>query len=55
MMFRFLNFYLSLHEHVNAKGAVIAPLIFYSDQTSLSKDRKVSGHPLVLTLEIYLV
>jgi hypothetical protein len=31
-------------------GGVIAPLIVYSDQTSLSKDGKVSGHPIYLTL-----
>lgn len=29
---------------------VIAPLIIYSDQTSLSKDGKVSGHPIYLSL-----
>ena len=29
---------------------MIAPLIFYSDQTSLSKDGKVNGHPLVLSI-----
>jgi len=29
---------------------VIAPLIIYSDQTSLSKHGKVSGHPIYLLL-----
>ncbi len=32
------------------EGGVIAPLIFYSDKTSLSKGGKVSGHPIYLTL-----
>ena len=32
------------------EGAVIAPLILYSDKTSLSKGGKVSGHPVYLTL-----
>lgn len=31
-------------------GSVIAPLIFYSDQTTLSNNSRVSGYPLVLTL-----
>jgi hypothetical protein len=29
---------------------IIAPLIIYSDQTLLSKDGKVSGHPIYLML-----
>ena len=45
-MSHFLNpFIVSLQDHVSSEGAVIAPLILYSDQTSLSKDGKVSGHP----------
>ena len=46
MMSHFLNpLIVSLQDHVSSEGAVIAPLILYSDQTSLSKDGKVSGHP----------
>jgi hypothetical protein len=51
MMSHFLNpLIVSLQDHVNSEGAVIAPLILYSDHTSLSKDGKVSGHPLVLNI-----
>jgi hypothetical protein len=37
---------------VNSKcnGAVVAPLILYSDQTSLSKNTKVTGHPFVMSI-----
>jgi len=39
-----------LQKLINTEGAIIAPLIFYSNQTSLSRDGKVSGHPLVLSI-----
>jgi hypothetical protein len=32
------------------QGSVVAPLILYSDQTTLSNNSRVSGYPLVLTL-----
>jgi hypothetical protein len=37
---------------VNSKcdGAVVVPLILYSDQTSLSKNTKVTGHPFVMSI-----
>lgn len=35
---------------VDCDDSVIAPLIFYSDQTVLSGNMRVSGYPLVLTL-----
>ena len=40
-------------EHVNAEhgdGNVIAPLILYSDKTTLSQDLKVSGHPIYFSI-----
>jgi hypothetical protein len=37
---------------VNSKcdGVVVAPLILYSDQTSLSKNTKVTGHLFVMSI-----
>jgi hypothetical protein len=31
-------------------GVVVAPLIFYSDQTSLSNDGRMTGYPLVMSI-----
>jgi len=31
-------------------GVVISPLIFYSDQTCLSNNTRISGYPLVMTI-----
>jgi hypothetical protein len=31
-------------------GAVVTPLIFYNDQTSLSNDGRVTGYPLVMSI-----
>jgi hypothetical protein len=31
-------------------GAVVAPLIFYNDQTSLSNDGRMIGYPLVMSI-----
>jgi hypothetical protein len=35
---------------LQCSGAVIAPLIFYSDQTCLSNNTRISGYPLVMTI-----
>ena len=32
------------------EGAVIAPLMFYSDQTCLSNNMRIHGYPLVMTI-----
>ncbi len=41
-----------MHNLINTQcpGAVLAPLIFYSDQTSLSNDGRVTGYPLVMSI-----
>jgi hypothetical protein len=44
------NWWKFMQGHIACEGAVIAPLIFYSDQTSLSNNGRVSGYPLVLSL-----
>ena len=36
--------------HINCEGGEVAPLIFYNDVTSLSKNTKVIGHLLVLSI-----
>jgi hypothetical protein len=36
--------------YIGCLGGVIAPLILYTDQTSLSNNGRVSGYPLVLSL-----
>jgi hypothetical protein len=37
-------------DHVRSSGSVISGLMFYSDQTTLSNDRRVSRWPLIMTL-----
>ena len=32
-------------------GGVVVPLILYSDQTMLSKNRRTIGHPIILIIE----
>jgi len=32
------------------EGAVIAPVILYSDQTTLSNNRRILGHPIVMSI-----
>lgn len=44
------NWWRCMQNHIACPGAIIAPLIFYSDQTSLSNNGRVSGYPLVLSL-----
>jgi hypothetical protein len=41
-----------MHNLINTRcpRAVVAPLIFYSDQTFLSNDGKVIGYPLVISI-----
>ena len=36
--------------HIAYEGTVIAPLILYSDQTSVLNNGRVNGYPLVLSL-----
>lgn len=40
----------AMEDHVNCKDSVIAGLILYSDQTSLSNDRRVLGYPIIMSL-----
>lgn len=40
----------TMQDHVNTPGSVISGLIFYSDQTTLSNDRRVLGWPLIMSL-----
>ena len=44
------KWWIAMQDHVNSPGSVIAGLIFYSDQTTLSNDRRVSGWPLIMSL-----
>ena len=39
-------------EHVNLEhgDGIVVPLIFFSDKTALSKDGKISGHPIYFTI-----
>ncbi len=39
-----------MYKHINCKGGVIAPLIFYNNQTTLSNDGKVTKCLLMLSL-----
>lgn len=41
-----------MQEHVekDCVGGIVVPLILYSDQTALSKNRRTIGHPLVLSI-----
>jgi hypothetical protein len=39
-----------MQNYVNCEDAIIAPLIFYSDQTNLSSNMRVNGYPLIMTL-----
>lgn len=39
-----------MQEHVQCDGVVIAPLILYSDQRSLSRNGQVSGYPVFLSI-----
>lgn len=36
--------------HVSYRGSVIASLILYSDQTSLSNNGRVIGYPLIISV-----
>ena len=36
--------------NLKCQGSVVAPIILYSDQTSLSNNMKVTGHPLVMSI-----
>jgi hypothetical protein len=38
-----------VHQEHHGRG-IVAPLILFSDKTALSKDRKISGHPIYLTI-----
>ena len=52
MIINNFNFF-SEQEHVNSEhgdGNVIAPLILYSDKTTLFQDLKVSGHPIYFSI-----
>lgn len=40
----------SMQQHINVDGAVIVPLIFYSDQTSLSNNARVVGYPIYMSI-----
>ena len=40
----------TMEKHVKCKDSVIVGLIFYSDQTSLSNDRRVFGYPIYMSL-----
>jgi hypothetical protein len=39
-----------MQNYVNCEEAIIAPLIFYSDQTNLLNNMRVNGYPLILML-----
>jgi hypothetical protein len=39
-----------MQKHINCEGEVIAPLIFYNNQTTLSSNGKVTRYPLMLSL-----
>ena len=41
-----------LQDHVNEEHGrgVIAPLIFYSDKTTLFSDRKITSHPIYMSI-----
>jgi hypothetical protein len=41
-----------MQEHVQNihEGGIVAPILLHSDKTSLSNDRKITGHPLYLTI-----
>ena len=39
-----------MQKHVSCEGSVLAPLNFHSDQTCLSKNMRVYGYPLVMSL-----
>lgn len=39
-----------MQQHINCEGAVIAPLIFYSDQTTLSNNLRVVGYPIYMSI-----
>jgi hypothetical protein len=39
-----------VQDHVKSSGSVVCGLIFYSDQTTLSNDRRVLGWPLIMSL-----
>jgi len=41
---------IDLQKHVGCEGSVVAPLMFYSDQTSLSNNMRVTGYPLVMSI-----
>lgn len=44
------NVNLEMHKYINYEGGVIAPLIFYNNQITLSSDGKVTSYPLMLFL-----
>ena len=41
---------IDLQKHVGCEGSVVALLMFYSDQTSLSNNMRVSGYPVVMSI-----